>query len=189
MNIIFYLQEVFRSEVRSTAMLSEVVGKCWVMTVKGKEYFNYAPEGYADDDVYVCEYRYSSRGRCFTKLKSWAFGSDRVKLIPRVKALEPIRIASVFRERVEKHKEELQQMEDDMEKGPAEDYPVSLAYFRIPITNYKCFGTNTSLPHRTLSCQKFQEKMIFDTLSNSILHADPLDLEILFMSGLKMPRN
>jgi len=118
------LQEVFRSEVRSTAMLSEIVGKCWVMTVKGKEYFNYAPEGYADDDVYVCEYRYSSRGRCFTKLKAWAFGSDRVKLVPREKPLEPIRVASVFRERVEKHKEELQLMEDDLEKAPAEDFPV-----------------------------------------------------------------
>jgi hypothetical protein len=130
-NIIWNPQEVFRSEVRSTAMLSEITGKCWVMTVKGKEYFNYAPEGYNDDDVYVCEYRYSSRGRCFTKLKAWAFGSERTKLISREKPLEPIRVASVFRERVEKHKEELQQIEDDLEKAALDDFEVRYFYIVI----------------------------------------------------------
>ena len=95
------------------------------MTVKGKEYFHYAPEGYADEDVYVCEYRYSSRGRCFTKLKSWAFGSDRVKLVPRPKPLEPIRVASVFRDTVDKQKEELLQLEDDaLEKAQPEQFQV-----------------------------------------------------------------
>jgi protein polybromo-1 len=106
-------------------MLSEIVGKCWVMTVKGKEYFTHAPEGYSDDDVYVCEYRYSSKARSYTKLKYWAFDSERVSLIPRPKPLEPIRVASVFKERVDKQKEELQQIEDDMEKMPPEMYPVS----------------------------------------------------------------
>ena len=96
------------------------------MTVKGKEYFNYAPEGYADEDVYVCEYRYSSRGRCFTKLKSWAFGSDRVKLLPRPKPLEPIRVASVFSNTVDKQKEELLQMEDDaLENAQPEQFQVN----------------------------------------------------------------
>ncbi len=119
------MQEVFRSEVRTTAMLSEIVGKCWVMTVKGREYFNCAPEGYADEDVYVCEYRYSSKARSFSKLKYWAFDSDRVKLIPRPKPLEPTRVASVFKERFDRHMEELQQLEDDVDKAPAELYPVS----------------------------------------------------------------
>ena len=102
------------------------------MTVKNKEYFNSAPEGYAEDDVYVCEYRYSQRGRSFTKLKSWAFASDQVKLIPRKKVLEPIRVASVFRERVEKHKEELQQMEDEVDKIPPEEFPNIELEINIP---------------------------------------------------------
>lgn len=105
-------------------MLSEIIGKCWVMTVKGREYFHYAPEGYADEDVYVCEYRYSTKARSFCKLKSWAFDSDRVKLIPRPKPLEPVRVASVFKERFEKHRDELQQL-DDSDKAPPELYPVS----------------------------------------------------------------
>ncbi|XP_021953815.1 protein polybromo-1 isoform X3 [Folsomia candida] len=118
----FLEKEVFRSEVRTTAMLSEIIGKCWVMTVKGREYFHYAPEGYADEDVYVCEYRYSTKARSFCKLKSWAFDSDRVKLIPRPKPLEPVRVASVFKERFEKHRDELQQL-DDSDKAPPELYP------------------------------------------------------------------
>lgn len=106
-------------------MLSEIVGKCHVMTVKGKEYFNFAPEGFADEDVYVCEYRYSSRGRSFTKLKSWGFGNLRVKLVPRPKALEPVRVVSVFSDRVVNHKEDFLKMEDEMDKAaPTEQFPV-----------------------------------------------------------------
>ena len=89
------------------------------MTVKGKEYFNFAPEGYSDEDVYVCEYRYSSRGRSFTKLKSWAFGSERVKLVPRQNALEPVRVASVFSDRVNNLSDELV-VENEM--APAEEF-------------------------------------------------------------------
>lgn len=122
--ILCEFQEVFRSEVRSTAMLSEIVGKCYVMTVKGKEYFNLSPEGFPDDDVYVCEYRYSSRGRSFTKLKHWPFESDRVKLIPRPKPLEPVRVASVFSDRTVNHKEDFLKIEDEMEKAPQEEYYV-----------------------------------------------------------------
>lgn len=120
---VIFSQEIFRSEVRASHPMSDIVGKCWVMTVKGKEYFNYAPEGYADEDVYVCEYRYSSRGRCFTKLKSWAFGSDRVKLVPRPKPLEPVRVASVFRDNVAKA--ELQLEDDALEKAEMEQFQVS----------------------------------------------------------------
>jgi len=95
------------------------------MSVKGKEYFHYAPEGYADEDVYVCEYRYSSRGRSFTKIKTWNLNSETVKLTLRPKPLEPIRVASVFRDRVERHKEELQSIEDDfLEKTPKEEFQV-----------------------------------------------------------------
>ncbi|CAG7824490.1 unnamed protein product [Allacma fusca] len=123
----FLQKELFRSEIRSSHQLSEIIGKCWVMTVKGKEYFHYAPEGYGDEDVYVCEYRYSSRGRCFTKLKTWAFSSDRVQLVPRPKSLEPVRVASIFRDRVEKHKEDLLSIEEDvLEKIPKEEFQYSL---------------------------------------------------------------
>lgn len=112
-------------------MLSDIVGKCWVMTVKGREYFNLAPEGYTDNDVYVCEYRYSSKARSFSKLKYWAFDSETIKLIPRPKPLEPIRIASVFKERVDKSKEELQLLQQDLEISPPESYPVSGGIYNL----------------------------------------------------------
>lgn len=97
--------------------------------------------------VYVCEYRYSHRSRSFCKLKSWAFGSDRVKLIPRKKSLEPIRVASVFRERVEKHKEELQQIEDETDKLPAEEFPnIVRSDVDVPVKEGYVFYEQFSLP-------------------------------------------
>lgn len=89
------------------------------MTVKGKEYFNFAPDGFGDEDVYVCEYRYTSRGRSFTKLKSWGFGSDRVKLVARKNVLEPIRIASVFSDRVSNFNED---PSVETEEAPMEEF-------------------------------------------------------------------
>jgi len=99
------------------------------MTVKGKEYFNYAPEGFDDEHVHVCEYRYNSRSRSFGKMKSWAFTSDRVHLIPRDKPLEPIRVASVFSDRVDNKPVE---QEDDAELLSPVDFPVFIHFQCFP---------------------------------------------------------
>ena len=60
-------QEVFKSDMNVTIQLKEVLGLCAVMFVK--DYFKCKPEGFEDKDIYVCESRYSTRGRSFKKIK------------------------------------------------------------------------------------------------------------------------
>ena len=76
-----------------------------------KEYFSLKPDNFADKDVYVCESRYSTKARMFKKIKVWtSLPTPEVKLTPRETPLEPKRVVSVFRDRVEKHKEELAEL-------------------------------------------------------------------------------
>lgn len=83
-------------------------GKCVVMSAK--DYFKFRPENFPDKDIYVCESRYSMKLRQFKKIKNWPF-TDNIKLQPREIPLEPKRVMSVFRERVEKHKGELLELQ------------------------------------------------------------------------------
>ncbi|KAL1401559.1 hypothetical protein pipiens_020017 [Culex pipiens pipiens] len=107
----FMEQEVFKSDQHQAVPLTQAQNKCFVMHVK--DYFKMRPEGFADKDVFVCESRYSARGRCFKKIKTWnlARANDPVKLVPRETSLEMRRVMSVFKERVEKHKEELSELQ------------------------------------------------------------------------------
>ncbi|CAG4978753.1 unnamed protein product [Colias eurytheme] len=105
----FLHQEVFKTEAHRSIPLDQVIGRCYVMNVK--EYFKFRPEGYADKDVYVCESRYNSKNRWFKKIKVWEGAEKEVTLVPREVPLEPNRTVSVFRERVEKHKDELAELE------------------------------------------------------------------------------
>lgn len=101
----FLEKEVFKSDNFNSAPMNQVQGKCCVMFVK--DYFKYRPGGFADKDVYVCETRYSAKAKAFKKIKIWPVAPlTQVKLIPREEPLEPIRVPSVFRDRVEKVKEE-----------------------------------------------------------------------------------
>ncbi|XP_072934610.1 protein polybromo-1 [Epargyreus clarus] len=105
----FLQQEVFKTEMHRTVPLDQVIGRCYVMNVK--EYFKFRPEGYADKDVYVCESRYNTKNRWFKKIKVWEGAEKEATLVPREVPLEPNRTVSVFRERVEKHKDELAELE------------------------------------------------------------------------------
>ncbi|XP_050685082.1 protein polybromo-1 isoform X2 [Leptidea sinapis] len=105
----FLQQEVFKTEIHRSIPLEHVVGRCYVMNVK--EYFKFRPEGYPDKDVFVCESRYNSRHRWFKKIKVWEGAEKEATLVPRSVPLEPSRTVSVFRERVEKHKDELAELE------------------------------------------------------------------------------
>lgn len=107
----FLEKEVFRSDQHQAVPLSQTQNKCFVMHVK--DYFKMRPEGFADKDVYVCESYYSVKRRCFKKLKTWNMVrvSDPVTLAPRDSPLEMKRVMSVFKERVEKHKEELSELQ------------------------------------------------------------------------------
>ncbi|KAL0860991.1 hypothetical protein ABMA27_009518 [Loxostege sticticalis] len=105
----FLHQEVFKTETHRTIPLEQVSGHCYVMNVK--EYFKFKPQGYADKDVYVCESRYNTKNRWFKKIKVWEGSEKEAVLVPRDVPLEPNRTVSVFRERVEKHKDELAELE------------------------------------------------------------------------------
>lgn len=98
----FMEQEVFKSDQHQAIPLSQLLSRCFVMSVK--DYFKFRPEGIADKDVYVCESRYNTRARSFKKIKTWGFtkAKDPVKLIIRENQLELKRVMSVFKDRVDK---------------------------------------------------------------------------------------
>lgn len=106
----FLEQELFKSDQHVAMPLSTVLGKCFVMSAK--DYFKQRPDGFADRDVFVCESRYSPRTRQFKKIKLWPFGQDDSKLVARAEVMEPKRVMSIFRERVEKHKGELAELQE-----------------------------------------------------------------------------
>lgn len=104
----FLENEVFRTNEYKNVSFKDVLGKCIVMNVK--EYFTKKPEGFEDKQIFVCESRYSAKSRSFKKIKAFWNIPDHVNLIMRDKPLEPKRVMSVFKERVEKHKEELEEL-------------------------------------------------------------------------------
>lgn len=106
----FLEQELFKSDQHQAVPLNQLGNKCYVMSAK--EYFKCKPEGFADKDVYVCESRYSTKLKVFKKIKNWPLlSSESTKLLQREIPLEPRRIMSVFKERVEKHKGELAELQ------------------------------------------------------------------------------
>nr|XP_029731908.1 protein polybromo-1-like isoform X3 [Aedes albopictus] len=107
----FLEKEVFRSDQHLAVPLSQAQNKCFVMFVK--DYFKNRPEGFLEKDVYVCESYYSVKRRCFKKLKTWNMErvTDPVTLVARETPLEMKRVMSVFKERIEKHKEELSELQ------------------------------------------------------------------------------
>ncbi|XP_032671562.1 protein polybromo-1 isoform X2 [Odontomachus brunneus] len=106
----FLDKELFKSDAHVALPLIKVAGRCCVLSVK--DYFRMQPEGFLEKDVYVCESRYSTKARAFKKIKVWNFDPDHLKLIPREKTLEPKRVISVYKERLEKHKEEIAELEE-----------------------------------------------------------------------------
>lgn len=54
------------------------------------------PEGFASEDIYVCESRYATRTRVFRKIKLWAVPGSTVKCVPREVPLPVVRVASMF---------------------------------------------------------------------------------------------
>lgn len=107
----FLLQEVFKSDQHSSFPLSKLKGRCFVLNIR--DYVRLKPEGFQDKDVYVCESRYQTRGRSFKKIKTWNHYNPNVKLLTRDEPMELTRVQSVFKDRVEKHKEELVELDLD----------------------------------------------------------------------------
>ncbi|KAM6414050.1 protein polybromo-1 isoform 3-T3 [Rhynochetos jubatus] len=127
----FLEKEVFKSDYYNKVPVSKILGKCVVMFVK--EYFKLCPENFGDEDVYVCESRYSAKTKSFKKIKLWTMPVSSVRFVPRDVPLPVVRVASVFAntEKVdeEKHAETLEDskvgesilhLEKDKEDVPVE---------------------------------------------------------------------
>ncbi|ALC47662.1 polybromo [Drosophila busckii] len=104
----FLEKEVFKSSISQTISMDKVLGMCHVMPIR--DYIKLRPEGLPEKDVFVCESRYNLPGRCFKKLKSWSSNNSSIKYVPRESPLELKRVMSVFKERIEKHKGELEEL-------------------------------------------------------------------------------
>ncbi|XP_069721930.1 protein polybromo-1 isoform X5 [Phaenicophaeus curvirostris] len=126
----FLEKEVFKSDYYNKVPVSKILGKCVVMFVK--EYFKLCPENFRDEDVYVCESRYSAKTKSFKKIKLWTMPVSSVRFVPRDVPLPVVRVASVFAnaDKVdeEKHAETLEDskvgesihLEKDKEDVPVE---------------------------------------------------------------------
>ncbi|XP_064422186.1 protein polybromo-1 isoform X1 [Latimeria chalumnae] len=90
----FLEKEVFKSDYYNKAPVSKILGKCVVMFVK--EYFKLRPERFGDEDVFVCESRYSAKTKSFKKIKLWTMPVSSVRFVPREVPLPVVRVASVF---------------------------------------------------------------------------------------------
>jgi protein polybromo-1 len=91
----FYEKELFKTELDHMVRLSHVRGKCYVMFVK--DYVKSVPEGFDQDDVFVCESRYIRKMRVFKKYKTWSVqGSHHPTFVKRSELFTIPRVPSVF---------------------------------------------------------------------------------------------
>ena len=93
----FFEKEVMQGDLHSSIPISKVQGKCIVMAYK--DYFKTKPEGFEEKDIFVCEWRYTSKIRNWKKIKPncfWDYPSY-IKIVQRDKPVEPKKIASVFK--------------------------------------------------------------------------------------------
>ncbi|XP_078668227.1 protein polybromo-1-like isoform X1 [Branchiostoma floridae x Branchiostoma belcheri] len=113
----FLEKEVFKSDYYNIARVANITGRCFVMSVK--EYFKSKPLGFSDEDIFVCESRYSARAKAFKKIKIWPTPPSNVKVIPREEPLSKVRVASVFAEEAKAEEQEAET--EDQEEEEEED--------------------------------------------------------------------
>ncbi|XP_053202089.1 protein polybromo-1-like isoform X2 [Panonychus citri] len=186
----FLEKEVFKSDSYNNALLSQVVGKCFIMFVK--DYFKQKPEGFDDRDVYVCESRYFTRTKTFKKIKVWLYFNNH-SLIPRETHSPMIRVPSIFKNgKQDKSKDEqpttnVNEYDDDdgpklldierpniiIEPGdglPIEEGAIYYEQFTIPSGSYKlgdCCYVRTD-NGRNLICRI--DRMWVDKDGNAFFH-------------------
>ncbi|XP_040425199.1 protein polybromo-1 isoform X12 [Cygnus olor] len=129
----FLEKEVFKSDYYNKVPVSKILGKCVVMFVK--EYFKLCPENFRDEDVYVCESRYSAKTKSFKKIKLWTMPVSSVRFVPRDVPLPVVRVASVFANTDKAEEEKQSETLEDSKVGESilhlekdkEDVPVEMS--------------------------------------------------------------
>lgn len=84
-----------------------------------QEYFKLCPENFRDEDVFVCESRYSAKTKSFKKIKLWTMPISSVRFVPRDVPLPVVRVASVF---ANADKGDDEKNTDNSEDSRAEDH-------------------------------------------------------------------
>lgn len=127
----FYEKEVMQGDLHDAVPVSKVLGKCYVMPVK--DYFKYRPEGFDEKDVFVCEWRYTSKVRNWKKIKPSHFWDipAHLNIVARDTPLAPTKVPSVFKDRIAKHKEEVEELEA-LEKVLEEEVPKNVRWSEGP---------------------------------------------------------
>ncbi|XP_018021058.1 protein polybromo-1 [Hyalella azteca] len=108
----FYAKEVFKTENKITIPVTDVVGRCLVLSVS--DFQKMRATNIPEEDVYVCENRYLARHRFFKKIKMVPFAVPAsVVLEERSAPLHLTKLDSIFKERIERHKEELAEVDEE----------------------------------------------------------------------------
>lgn len=100
-----------------------------------QEYFKICPENFRDEDVYVCESRYSAKTKSFKKIKLWTMPVSSVRFRPREIPLPVVRVASVF---AHKDKVDEDAASENMEDTKDEDITICLEKVCILIPVHCC---------------------------------------------------
>ncbi|KAI6660874.1 protein polybromo-1-like [Oopsacas minuta] len=91
----FFEKEVFKTDDFHMCRSSRVNAKCYVMHLKS--FSKFMPNGYSEEDVYVCQSKYNVKTRTEKKIKTWPVGEQRDSdFILRDTPLLMQRIPSVF---------------------------------------------------------------------------------------------
>jgi len=127
----FFEKEVMQGDLHNAIPITKVMGKCFVMALK--DYIKYKPETFEEKDIYVCEWRYTSKIRNWKKIKPSSYWDTpaHITIVQREKPLEPKKVASVFKDRIEKHKEEVEEIEA-LEKIVEEEVPRNIKWSQAP---------------------------------------------------------
>ena len=77
------------------ALVSDIAGTCCVLVVR--DYTKSTPTGFSEEDVFVCESRYTHKAKSFKKIKNWAYPpGHQPQLITRGTPISLSRVPSVF---------------------------------------------------------------------------------------------
>lgn len=109
----------------------------YLLLILLQEYFNLCPENFRDEDVYVCESRYSAKAKAFKKIKLWTMPISSVRFKPRDLPLPVVRVASVF---ALKNKEEEEPPAESTEEMKEEDIAICLEKVCYQSCFYKAFA-------------------------------------------------
>lgn len=159
----FLEREVFKTDSYTSTPLNQVIGKCCVMFVK--DYFRAKPINFGDADVFVCESRYSLKGKSFKKIKAWPYDLNE-PIESRDVPLEMNRVPSVFKDQTAQLNTsaaaEIKSIEDellDQDLATPDEEDAVLKILDVPRPNVLCAAPEGTIVYWILS--KIESNPVF----------------------------